>query len=363
MTQKRQLRSEKDTFDLPSDKLGLPPGSIVHVGEHRTDAVELELIRYDAKEIEKLLLKTGVDLAELNERKNVAWLDVTGVHDVETVRKVGDFFGLHHLVLEDVANTHQRPKEETYKDYLFIVLKMVSYEGMVEGLDTEQVSFVLGDNYLISFQERPGDVFEAVRGRLDAGRGRIRQSGSDYLCYALVDIIVDHYFLALEKLSEEIELIEDEILMEPGPETIEKLHRLRRYAAGLRRAAWPLRETVQKLSREDSPLISDDTKPYLMDLYDHVVQVVDTIEIQRETLSGYVELYLSSISQRMNEVMKVLTIVATIFIPLTFVAGIYGMNFEYMPELKWRWGYAGAWAGMCAIGVGMYLFFRRKKWL
>ncbi|PLX44980.1 MAG: magnesium and cobalt transport protein CorA [Deltaproteobacteria bacterium] len=363
MAKQRRLRDERDTFDLPSDKLGLPPGTIVHVGERRTEAVELELIRYDAKEIEKLALKPDGPFDELKDRHKISWLDLTGVHDVEAVKRIGDFFGLHHLVLEDVANTHQRPKEETYKDYLFIVLKMVRYDGMEEGLDTEQVSLVLGADYIISFQERPGDVFDAVRKRLDAGRGRIRLSGADYLCYALVDIIVDHYFLALEKLSEEIEFIEDEILLDPGPETIEKLHRLRRYAVALRRAAWPLRETVQKLSREDSTLISDDTKPYLMDLYDHVVQVVDTIEIQRETLSGYVELYLSSISQRMNEVMKVLTIVATIFIPLTFVAGIYGMNFEYMPELKWKWGYAGAWAGMFAIGLGMYLFFRRKKWL
>jgi len=260
-------------------------------------------------------------------------------------------------------NTGQRPKMEDFGDYLFIVLKMLHYDEEEDETKTEQVSLILSSKFVISFQENEGDVFDSVRDRIRSDRGRIRKMGVDYLAYSLIDAIVDNYFMVLEKIGEKIEDIEDEMVKNPTPEVLHTIHRLKRELIFLRKSVWPLREVISRLERWESPLIDKSIDIYLRDVYDHTIQVIDALETFRDMLSGMLDIYLSSVSNRMNEVMKVLTIIATIFIPLTLVAGIYGMNFKYMPELDWFWGYPMVYMIMLAIGVVMLIYFRKKKWL
>jgi len=265
--------------------------------------------------------------------------------------------------MEDVLDTTQRPKSEDFDDHVFLVLKMLKLNGGDLSLDAEQVSMVLGSNFVLTFQERPGDVFESVRERLRSNKGRIRKMGADYLAYSLMDAIVDNYFLILEKLGDKIEILEEEVVGNPDPGVRREIYALKRELIFLRRSVWPLREVISALERGESSLFTPATLLYMRDVYDHTIQVVDTLESYRDTVSGLVDLYMSSISNRMNDIMKVLTIIATIFIPLTFIAGIYGMNFEFMPELKWRFGYPAAWALMLSMAAVMFSFFRNKRWL
>ncbi|MEE4605904.1 MAG: magnesium/cobalt transporter CorA, partial [Desulfobacteraceae bacterium] len=254
-------------------------------------------------------------------------------------------------------------KVEDFDDYDYIVLKMLTYDEDQTHITAEQVSFILGPHYLISFQETEGDVFNFVRERIRKAKGRIRKSGCDYLVYALIDAIVDHYFLVLEKLGEKIELLEEDLLGDTQTENLQSIHHLKREMIFFRKQVWPIREILSTLMKEEGSLIQETTQIFIRDLYDHTIQVMDTIESFRDVLSGLQDLYLSTLSNRMNEVMKVLTIMATIFIPLTFIAGIYGMNFEYMPELKWPWAYPVLWILLIAIFVFMIFWFKRKKWL
>ncbi len=280
------------------------------------------------------------------------------------IEKLGDCFGIHRLVTEDLMSVVQRPKVEDYGGYLFIVLKMLGYDESSENVVPEQVSLVVGRNYLLSFQEGiKGDVFHLIRDRLRAGRGKIRKMGVDYLAYSLLDALVDGYFVILERLGDRIDLLEEELIARPGRHLVEQLYQLKRELLFLHKAVWPLREVISSLVRRESPLIRESTAPYLRDVYDHVVQAIDSVEIYRDMLSTMLDLYLSSVSNRMNEIMKVLTVIATIFMPLTFLAGVYGMNFKYMPELDWKYGYLFAWTVMIAIGIGMGYYFKRKKWL
>jgi magnesium transporter len=289
---------------------------------------------------------------------------VEGVHQVEAVEKLGNCFGLHPLVLEDILNTDQRPKMEIYGDYVYIVLKMLYGSGPRRLVETEQVSLILGSNFVISFQEGiEGDVFDPVRERIRSGKGFIRKMGADYLAYSLIDTIVDNYFVILEGLGERVELLEEELLVHSTTTTIQEIHKFKNEMILVRRMVWPLREVISGLGRRESPLIKETTEIYLRDVYDHTVQVMDTIEVYREMLSGMLDIYLSSVSNRLNSVMKVLTIIATIFMPLTFIAGIYGMNFKYMPELEWRWGYPAVWLIVAVIGISMLIYFKKKKWL
>jgi magnesium transporter len=289
---------------------------------------------------------------------------VEGVHQVEVVEKLGNCFGLHALVLEDILNTDQRPKMEVYGDYIYIVLKMLYGGDVNHPMETEQVSLILGLNFVISFQEgKEGDVFDPVRERIRSGKGLIRKMGSDYLAYSLIDMIVDSYFLILERLGEKIELLEEELMKDPTHKTLQEIRKFKNEMIFVRRVVWPLREVISGLERKESPLVKETTEIYLRDVYDHTVQVMDAIEVYREMLSGMLDIYLSSVSNRLNSVMKVLTIIATIFMPLTFIAGIYGMNFKYMPELEWRLGYLGVWLVFVIVGVSMLIYFRKKKWL
>jgi magnesium transporter len=290
-------------------------------------------------------------------------MNVDGLHQVEILEKLGECYGLHPLVLEDILNTDQRPKMEDYGEYIYIVLKALDYNDKSNEIETEQISLILGSNFVFSFQEREGDTFDPIRERIRNGKGRIRSMGADYLAYALVDSIVDNYFIILEKLGEKIEFLEDKLVSHPTPETLQTIHHLRREMIFLRKAVWPLREVINSLERGESSLVKESTRLYLRDVYDHTIQTIDTIETYRDMVSGMLDIYLSSVSNRLNSVMKVLTIIATIFMPLTFLAGVYGMNFKYMPELGWRWGYPLIWLIMVGIGVLMLIFFRKKKWL
>ncbi len=346
-----------------SKKSGLPPGTLVHVGERREDEVRITLLDYDRNNLEEKKVTDIGDCLSLKDKPTVSWINIDGIHHIDVIEELGEKFSLHPLLLEDILNTDQRPKIEDFDDYLFIVLKMLFYDKKEHEFRSEQVSLILGPNYVVSLQESIGDVFDPVRERIRAGKGRIRSKGPDYLAYSLIDSIVDGYFLILEEVGEEIEDLEDELIHEPDQKTLEQIHRLKRELVLLRRSVWPLREAVNKLEREPSALIDESTKIYLRDIYDHVIQVIDSIENYREMISGMLDIYLSSVSNRMNEVMKVLTIIATIFIPLTFIAGVYGMNFEYMPELRWQYGYHLVWMIMVLTAFSMFLYFRRKRWL
>jgi magnesium transporter len=346
-----------------SEKRGLPPGTLVHVGEKKIEEVRIKIIDYDEAQLEEKEAKTVEECFPFKDKPTVTWINIDGLHDVGIIEKLGEYFGLHPLLQEDILNTDQRPKMEDSEDYLFIVLKMLYHDEAADEITAEQVSLILGSNFVISFQEREGDVFNFVRERIRTKKGRIRKEGADYLAYALIDAIVDNYFIILERIGEKIEEIEEELVTNPMPETLQTIHSLKRGMIFLRKSVWPLREVISTLERAESPLIQEATGIYLRDVYDHTIQVIDTIETFRDMISGMLDIYLSSISNKMNEVMKVLTIIATIFIPLTFIAGIYGMNFEYMPELGWRWGYPLIWLVMSTILVTMVVYFKRKRWM
>jgi magnesium transporter len=333
------------------------------VGEKRRAAVKLSVISYDGVNFQEQEVNTVDEALALRKKTSVMWLNVDGVHQPEIIEQVGKSFGVHPLVLEDIANTGQRPKMEDFDDYLFVALKMFRFDEKDDETKTEQISLVLGRDFVVSFQESKGDVFDPLRERLRNNKGRIRKAGADYLVYSLIDAVVDNYFMILEKLGETIEEIEDNLVANPTSETLQTIHYLKREMIFLRKSVWPLREVISRLERSESPLINKSTFVYLRDVYDHTIQVMDSVDTFRDMLSGMLDTYLSSLSNRMNEIMKVLTVIATIFIPLTFIVGIYGMNFRYMPELELPWGYPAVLILMLVIALLMVVYFRRKKWI
>jgi magnesium transporter len=346
-----------------SRKAGLAPGTLIHIGERKTDETRITVMNYQAEHVQETEVKEIDSSFAFPNEASVTWINLDGIHQLNTIEAVGTHFNLHPLTMEDIVNTEQRPKMESYDDYIFMVLKMLDYAQEGDELSVEQVSLILRPNLVLSFQEKEGDVFDPVRERIRLGKGRMRREGSDYLAYALMDAVVDHYFLILEKVGERIETLEAELVANPAKRTLQTISKLKREMLFLRRSVWPLRELINSILRGDSPVIRDSTLVYFRDIYDHTVQLIDTIETYREMLSGMVDIYLSSISNKTNEIMRVLTVLATVFMPLTFIAGVYGMNFKYMPELEWRWGYFVVLAGMAGVAVSMLLCFRRKKWL
>lgn len=356
MVRKRTARGQ-------SRKTGLPPGTLVHIGERRAEASRVTVIEYDAKDFREKQISDIEKCAPFRDTSTVSWINVDGIHDVHIIERLGRLFDMHPLILEDVLNTSQRPKFEDYESHVFAVLKMLRSPGDGELVRSEQISIVLGRNFVVSFQESIGDVFEPIRDRIRNAKGRIRKMGPDYLAYALLDAIVDGYFSVLEATGERIESLEEQLVREPTDRILREIHSLKREMIFLRRSVWPLRELIANLQRTESELVAESTGIYLRDVYDHTIQVIDTVESHRDIVASMIDLYLSSVSNRMNGVMKVLTIIATIFIPLTFVAGIYGMNFKNMPELEWRWGYAVVLLIMVVIAAGMIVYFRKKKWL
>lgn len=346
-----------------SVKSGLPPGSLVHIGTPHAKAVSIGLIGYDKDSCEELNFHKVDDCLPHLVGTGITWVNVEGVHDIEIIRHLGERFTLHPLVLEDIVNTVQRPKIEDYDDYLFIVLRMLR-PGGESGFTSEQLSIVIAPDHLFTFQEGiQGDVFDSVRERIRNGKGKIRGMGVDYLAYSLIDAIVDSYFSVLEDLGERIVNLEEELALTPDRNILHGINEIKKEIIFLRKAVWPLREAVSFLERGDSHLLTPATRIYFRDVYDHTVQVIDTVETYRDLLSGMLDLYLSSISNRTNEIMKFLTVIGTIFMPLTFLVGVYGMNFRHMPELEWHNGYFMLWGIILGLSFAMIIYFRRKRWL
>ena len=344
-------------------KAGLPPGTPVFVGERKQDVIRISIMNYSTEHIEEIHNASLDDCVRVRDSSDIAWINVNGIHDVNTIQTLAKLFGLHPLTTEDISNTSQRPKAEEFDGYIFFTLKMLTYDEETNSIENENVSVILGEKHVISFQERDDDVLDPVRDRIRSSKGRIRSEGADYLAYTIMDGVVDEYFVALEKLGDHIEQIDDEILTAPDATHMKELHRLKREIVFLRKAVWPLREEISAIEKSGSRLIGDSIRPFLRDLYDHTIQIIDMVETYRDIIGGMHDTFLSSISNRMNEIMKVLTIIGTIFIPLTFIVGIYGMNFENMPELKWTWGYFGLLGVMAALGLTMLGIFKKRKWL
>ncbi|UCG03968.1 MAG: magnesium/cobalt transporter CorA [Candidatus Heimdallarchaeota archaeon] len=344
-------------------KVGLPPGTPVFVGRKKTETTKITVIDYDEMNFEEKEVKTVEECLPFKVKPTITWINIDGLHDTSVLEKFGEHFYLHPLLLEDILNTDQRPKIDDYENHLYLVLKMLNYNEERKSVVIEQVSLILGENYVISFQERPEDVFNPIRERIKGKKGKIRSYGADHLFYALIDVIVDNYFLILERLSERIEFLEEEIVTSPGTETLQIIHSLKTNIIFIRKSVWPLRELISRLERGGSALILPGTQKYIRDVYDHTIQVIDTVETLRDIVSGILDIYLSSISNKMNEVMKVLTIIATIVIPMTVVSGIYGMNFQLMPELTWPIGYPMALSLMLLVAIIMLSYFWKKGWL
>ncbi len=346
-----------------SVKSGLPPGTLVHIGDESNKAAQISVIGYSPEGVEEHHFEQIDRYLDNTCDRAVLWVNVEGVHDVELIRAIGEKHAFHPLVLEDIVNTVQRPKIEDYGDYLFIVLKML-HPAEDGGFNSEQLSIILGPDYLFTFQEGiKGDSFDQVRDRIRSGKGKIRGMGADYLAYALIDAIVDGYFTVLEGFGERIVDVEEELTLSPDSKSLHLLIGMKKEIIYLRKTVWPLREAISFLERGDSPLLHDATRLYFRDVYDHTVQVIDTVETYRDLLSGMLDLYLSSISNRTNEVMKFLTVIGTIFMPLTFLVGVYGMNFKHFPELEWKNGYFILWGLMIAVALLMVAYFRKKRWL
>jgi len=350
-------------FRKTARKVGLPPGTLVQVEEKKAEKVRISLIDYDEAQFQEKEAATIEECFPFKDEPTVTWINIDSIHQADILEKIGAHFGIHPLVLEDIMNPAQRPKIEDFENYIYVIAKMIYFDNKKNDIEAEQLSIILGPNFVISFQEKEGDIFNPIRDRIRKARGRIRKMKTDYLAYALLDTIVDHYFIVLEKLGEKIEGMEEELVTKPTPETLQSIHTLKRELIFLRKSIWPLREVVKSLESGESVFVLESTGIYLRDVYDHTIQVVDTVETFRDMVSGILDVYLSSVSNRMNEVMKVLTIIATIFIPLTFLAGIYGMNFKHMPELELPWGYPGLLVVMIAVGLAMVAYFRNKKWL
>lgn len=345
-----------------SAKVGLPPGSIFHVGEQKIEKVKITLTEYDEKKVETFEINSVEEIDPYTDTPQVTWVSVSGLHDTELIKQIGEKFNIHPLVLEDILNTETRPKIEMTDDYIFIAMKMLTYNSNESQIDTEQVSFILGNTFVFSFLEKSDSIFNPIKDRITNNYGRVRKQTSDYLFYALMDVVVDQYFLLLEQIEQNIESLDDEVITNADRSQIEKIYNLKNKLLLTRRSLWPLRELFTRLIREESKLINKKTVPYLRDILDHTIQIIETIELQREITNGLMETHLSMMSFKMNEVMKVLTIIATIFIPLTFIVGIYGMNFPNMPEMKWPWAYFALWGVMISVVLVMLFYFKRKRW-
>ena len=344
-------------------KVGLPPGTPIFVGRKKIEEIKITVLDYDEMKCEEKEVKTVEECLPFKARPTITWVNIDGLHDVLVLEKFGTHFNLHPLLLEDILNTDQRPKIDDYDNHLYVVLKMLNYNEERKSVVIEQVSLILGDNYVLSFQERPEDVFNPIRERIKGKKGKIRSYGADHLFYALIDVIIDNYFLILERISERIEFLEEEVVKAPGTETLQMIHSLKTNVIFIRKAVWPLRELISRLERGGSSLIQTETQKYIRDVYDHTIQVIDTVETLRDIISGMLDIYLSSISNKMNEVMKVLTIIATIVIPMTVISGIYGMNFQLIPELSWPIGYPMALSLMLFIAIIMITYFWKRGWL
>jgi magnesium transporter len=341
--------------------IGAPPGTMLYNGDEKDQRIKITLIEFNETEyFEDDFYDLSTCLSHVKDNM-VKWINVEGVHNIELIEKIGKLYNIHPLTLEDIVHIDQRPKFEDYDHYILSILKMIIYDNQVHA---EQLSMILLDNTVISFQEpEGGDAFDIIRTRLRTNKGRVRKLGADYLFYALMDAVVDWYFNAIEKIGDKVEKIEEEIINEPRRESLIELYNLKREVIYLRKQVWPLRDMISNLLRSESGFITRSTQLFFRDLQDHSTRIIDTVETYRDLLSGIMDIYLSTNANRMNEVMKVLTIISSIFIPVTFIVGVYGMNFEFMPELKSPYGYAVVWGIMLIIIVGQIIYFKKRKWM
>lgn len=346
-----------------SKKAGLSPGALVHIGARKTNEIKVTVIDYNEAKFSEVNCKTIEECFPYKDSSSVSWVNIDGLHDTEAIGKIGQHYGLHPLLLEDVLNTSHRPKVEEFDDYLFLALQMFGISKDGKYIVSEQISLVLGKHWVISFQEQEGDVFDTIRQRIKEKKGNIRHKGTDYLMYRLIDTVVDNYFFVTEHLTDVIEKLEEKVMNNQDKETLQEIQHLKKQFVNLRKSVMPLREAVSSLQKDGNEFVKPDTIRYLRDVYEHLIQVNETIDSERDTLASIMELYLSGVSNKMNQIMKILTIIATIFIPLTFIAGVYGMNFDNMPELHWKYGYFAVWGVMLAVIIIMILFFKRKRWL
>ncbi len=341
----------------------------INVENKDAHATKIKIINYNAKNITEIEITKPEECIPFKEKTTMSWINICGLGNIDMIEKICKFYDLHPLIIEDILDTEQRPKIDVFEDYIFISMKLNLYDKNTKLLSIEQISLILGDNFVITFQEKPSEVFRSIYGRLLNSQNRIRRLGADYLAYTLIDAVVDNYFYVIETIGDVIEDIEENVIVNPTPATMHAMHTLKREIIFFRKSVWPLREIINNLQRKISPLISEETEFHFRDVYDHIIQVIDSVETYRDLLAGILDLYVSSISNRMNEIMKVLTIFATIFIPLTFIAGLYGMNFNpakspfNMPELNWYFGYPFALGIMAIVAIIMLIFFKKKKWL
>lgn len=346
-----------------SKKVGLPPGTVVYTGKPTDKEIEFSIIDYDPEHVTEIPRATLEECKVYLDTPATTWIDICGIHDSKVVEEIGKHFNLHSLMLEDIVSGGQRSKLDDYKDNIYIVMRLLKYDEVKDEIEDEQMSLILGSNFVISFSETKKDVYEPVKERIRNKNSRITHRGADYLCYSLIDCIVDHYFLILEKVDDQLEKLEVELVQDPKPKTLQRIQQCKREIALLRKNVWPTRGVINLFRRLETPLIQETTKIYMQDVYDHTIQAIDTIESFRDLSSGLLDIYISNINLRMNEVMKVLTIMATIFVPLTFIASIYGMNFDYIPELHSKWGYPFALSLMLLVTISMLYYFRRKEWI
>ncbi len=351
-----------ESLSYPSEKAGLPPGTLVHVGEGAALASRITLINYSADRFEEHAVRSIADILRYRETNATTWVHCEGLDNVEMIEAIGHHFEVHHLVLEDILNTHQRPKFEEYEEYLFIVLKTLTIDESLT-VHHEQISILLFDTFLFTFREKVDGLFNSLRQRLTGVKGRMRTLGTDYLAYVVMDSVVDNYFALCDVLEDAIETVEIKLLGRAQAQTFTTIQLLKRELVFIRKAITPLREVLLAVQRSDTELIGEKTQPYFRDVFDHSLRVIDTMDSYRDLINGMLDIYLSSVSNRMNEIMKVMTVFATIFIPLTFLVGIYGMNFEYMPELRWKWSYPILWGLFLLIPAALLTVFRKKRWL
>ena len=352
-----------ESLSSASEKSGLPPGSLVHVGEVHTHEHKISVINYNKSTLKKHTIKSIEELLPYKTTDTITWVIVDGLKDVSIIDAIGQHFGIHVLVLEDILNTHQRPKFEEFDGYLYIVIKAISLGNDDFNVEYEQISLLILNNFVFTFMEKPDALFDPILNRLDNDKSQIRNLGPDYLAYIIMDTVVDEYFALQDAFDELIESVEDKLLSDPSSETLSIIQKIKRELIFLRRTVSPLRELLAAIQRSESPLLNEKTRRYFGDIYDHAIRIIEAIESYRDLIAGMLDIYLSSVSNKMNETMKILTVFASIFIPLTFIAGVYGMNFEYMPELKWRWGYPALWFIFIGVSVFLLRFFKKKKWL
>ena len=350
-------------FKRYTQKVGQPPGTLVYLGEEPTEPVRITIIDYDETYLEEEEVQTVQACVPFIDTETITWIQIEGIHEIPIIEEIGECFSVDPLLLEDLMSPTQLPKIEISEDYVLIILKSLDYDAVSETVSREQISLVIGPNFVLSLQESYSEIFASIQNRLRNAHGRIRQMQSGYLAYALIDVIVDHYFIVLDQINERIQVLEEEIMKDPSPEVFAKVNVLRGEQLQLRRPILPLRDVLIEILEDEIPLLGENMHLYFRDVYDHLIQVIQMLEVIRAAVSGLFDVYTSAVSHRMNEVMKVLTIVATLFIPLTFIAGIYGMNFKFMPELEKQWGYPIVLLVMAGIGIAMFVYFKFRKWL